>query len=316
MSVARSAPELPGDRELQVARQRLAGQVRRTPVLELGNELHVSGRVLLKLELLQHTGAFKARGALNALLAHPSTDAGVVAASGGNHGAALAWAAARTGLRASIFVPASSPQAKKERIRGYGGELTVVDGYYADALEASTAHMERTGARSVHAYDEPAVVAGQSTIGAELLEQVPDVDTILVASGGGGLYAGTALACVDRARVLPVEPQNAQALYAAVAAGEPVPVEVGGVAVDSLGARKAGIIATTVARRQGATPVLVSDDAIVTAQRWLWEHARIVVEPGAATPMAALVAGAYEPAPEEAVAVVLSGGNTASSPFG
>ncbi|HUZ21799.1 MAG TPA: threonine/serine dehydratase [Acidimicrobiales bacterium] len=311
---------MPTSKDLEQARERLAGRVRRTPVIELGDELaaqlatgsaRASWSLVLKLEMTQFTGSFKARGALNSLLARPVPESGVVAASGGNHGAAVAWAASTCGVPATIFVPSTSPASKLERIRGYGAELHVVEGHYAEALTASIAHAGRTGARLVHAYDDPDVVAGQSTIGAELLEQVPDADTVLLACGGGGLYAGVALACTGHAVAVPVEPATCPTLQRAVAAGEPVPVDVGGLAADSLGARQAGAIAAAVALAKHAEPRLVDDADIAAARSWLWEHVRVPAEPGGATGLAALLARAYEPREHEKVVVVVSGANWA-----
>lgn len=323
---------MPSKADLTAARSRLSGHLRLTPTIELEGLLpeatgrspagrsparhsparHSTARLVLKLELLQHTGSFKARGALNAILAKQPSK-GVVAASGGNHGAAVAWAARRCGVPAAIFVPASSPELKAARIRSYGAELHLVDGLYADALEESRAHGLASGATPVHAYDDPDVVAGQASLGLELLEQ-EDPTTVLVSCGGGGLYSGVSLACGERATVLPVEPEAAPSLHAAVIARRPVPVEVSGVAVDSLGAREAGTIATAVALSAGVTPLLVSDAAILAAQQLLWERLRVVAEPGGATALAALVGGAYEPAGDETVVVVVSGANTSMLP--
>lgn len=327
MTGSETSPEpspVPSPNELHQARERLSGRVRRTPVIELGDELATqlgtggadgsSGAgwsLVLKLEMTQYSGSFKARGALNSLLARPVPEAGVVAASGGNHGAAVAWAASTCGVPATIFVPSTSPASKLERIRGYGAELHVVEGHYAEALTASIEHAGRTGARLVHAYDDPDVVAGQATIGAELLEQVPDVDTVLLACGGGGLFAGVALACAGRAVVVPVEPATCPTLQQAVAAGRPVPVDVGGLAADSLGARQAGAIATAVALANRTEPRLVGDADIAAARSWLWEHVRVPAEPGGATGLAGLLARVYEPREHEKVVVVVSGANWA-----
>ncbi|MGW0229759.1 serine/threonine dehydratase [Actinopolymorpha singaporensis] len=308
---------LPGEREFAEAAERLRGQVRRTPVLEIdGTELGVPARVLVKLELLQHTGSFKARGALNTLLVRPRADDGVVAASGGNHGAAVAWAADRVGVPARIFVPATSPPVKAERVASYGAEVVVVDGYYPEAFAAAEQWAAGRSVVRVHAYDAPEVVAGQGTLGLELAEQVPEVSTVLVSCGGGGLYAGLALALADRAAVVPVEPERCRSLSAAVAAGRPVPVEVGGVAADSMGAGTVGRYGYAVATRTRTSPLLVSDEAIVAARTFLWERCRVLAEPGGATAFAALSSGVFRPAPGQTVVVVVSGGNTTDVPDG
>jgi threonine dehydratase len=307
-------PEL-GRTQISAAAVHLAGLVRRTPVLAVhGAELGTAATVLLKLELTQHTGSFKARGALNALLAADVPAGGVVAASGGNHGAAVAWAAARLGVPATVFVPATSPPLKAERIRGYGATVRVVDGYYADAAVAAAGFAAEHGLPAVHAYDDPAVVAGQGTVGLELLDQADGVDEVLVTVGGGGLAAGITVACEGRARVVPVEPAACPTLAGALAAGAPVDVDVGGVAADSCGARVLGTIAYRVLDSAAAGVVPVDDDAIVAAQRWLWEAVRVVAEPGGAVALAALLSGAHQPRPGSTVVVVVSGGNTAALP--
>lgn len=307
--------ELPDASQLRRAAARLRGQIRRTPILEIdGAEVGVAARVVVKAELLQHTGSFKVRGALNTLLTHPAPAEGVVAASGGNHGAAVAWAAARVGVPARVFVPASSPRVKAERIASYGGQVVVVEGYYPEAFEASEKWAAGREVTRVHAYDAPDVVAGQGTLGLETAEQVPDATTVLVSCGGGGLYAGTSLALAGRCTVLPVEPERCPSLSAAVEAGRPVLAPVGGVAADSMGASTTGRIAHAVAMEAGVRPLLVSDEAILAARSFLWERCRILAEPGGATAFAALVSGVYRPADGETVVVVVSGGNTMELP--
>ena len=256
---------VPSTGDLHAAAERLAGIVRRTPVLELrGDDLGVAARVVLKLEHTQHTGSFKPRGALNALLTRDIPPAGVVAASGGNHGAAVAWAAARLGVPATIFVPATSPPAKAVRIASYGAQVHVVDGYYDEAVVAAQSYAADHEVTSVHAFDEPAVVAGQGTLGLELREQVPDASAVLVTVGGGGLASGVTLACRDGGpSVVPIEPTSCPTLAAALTADGPVDVEVGGIAADSTGARRAGWIGFQVLREAGVRVRNVSDDAIV-----------------------------------------------------
>lgn len=277
-------------------------------------ELDVPGRVLLKLELLQHTGVFKARGVLNTLQALDMPSGGVVAASGGNHGAALAWAAGRAGVPATIFVPRTSPQLKVDRIRSYGADVVVVDGYYSDANAECQRWLAERDVLEVHAYDMPTVVAGQGTVGLEIVDDVPDVSAVLMSCGGGGLYAGIALGIDAHARAVPVEPERCPTLHTALAAGEPSRTEVGGVAADSLGAGFAGQIAFAVAGRRNEAPVLVPDDAIVAARRFLWERCRVLAEPGGAAAFGALLHGAYRPEPDATTVVVVSGGNHSDIP--
>jgi threonine dehydratase len=233
----------------------------------------------------------------------------VIAASGGNFGLAVAYAAYTLGRRAEIFVPSISPKEKVERIRQQGAEVVVVDGYYDEALEASRGRAEETGALVMHAFDQLEVVAGQGTIGAELSEQAGDADTVLVAIGGGGLIAGVAAWFEGRVRVVGVEPETSACMHAALAAGEPVDVTYGGYAADSLGNRRAGKIAFEVASRYVEHVVLVPDDAIRDAQRQLWDSVRLFAEPGGATAFAALLASAYVPEPDERVVVLICGAN-------
>ena len=297
--------------DVEEAAARIEGRVRRTPILEV-EERRFGTPVYLKLELLQHTGSFKPRGIFNRMLAAVVPEAGVIVASGGNAGLAVAHAARELGHRAEIFVPESSPDVKIQRLRALGAGVTVTGAYYADALRASAARAEASGAMVVHAYDQAEVVAGQGTLALELAAQVPDLDAVLVAVGGGGLVAGIAAALEPTARcqVVAVEPERCPTLHDALAAGEPVDVSVGGVAADSLGARRVGRVCFAVATRTGLRGVLVPDDAIVAAQRVLWEEFRVVAEPGGAAALAALLCGAYKPAPDERVAVVVCGANT------
>jgi threonine dehydratase len=299
-----------GLEEVLAARERIDGYVRRTPVLELGpGAFGLEGRVTLKLELTQHTGSFKPRGAFNKLLAYEVPDAGVIAASGGNFGLAVAYAARTLGHRAEIFVPSNSPKVKAERIRALGAEVTVVDGYYDEALDASRGRVEESGALVMHAYDQPEIVAGQGTVGAELAEQVPDADTVLVAIGGGGLIGGIGAWYEGRTRVIGVEPETSTSMTSAIAAGGPVDVTYGGYAADSLGTRRAGEIAFEIVSEHVERVVLISDDSIRDAQRLLWQEVRIFAEPGGATSLAALLSGAYVAEAGEHVAVVVCGAN-------
>lgn len=307
--------QLPTRADIESAAQTIHGQIRRTPILAVhGAELGLPCRVLLKLELTQHTGAFKARGALNAVLGLDPGTAGVVGASGGNHGAALAWAAATVGISADIFVPVTSPPEKVERIRGYGATTHIVDGYYPDALGAGREWAVGRPVAEVHAYGHRGVVCGAGTVGLEIAEQAPEASAVYLACGGGGLYAGTALALRDRMRVVPVEPARCPNLRAALDAGRPVRVDVGGVAADSLGAEKIGDYAFATARELGTEPVLVSDAEIIEARRWLWRRCRLLAEPGAAAALAGLRHGDQRVEPGETVVVVVSGGNNPSIP--
>ncbi len=270
----------------------------------------LDAHLVLKLEQLQHTGSFKARGAFNRILSHRVPPAGVIAASGGNHGVAVAYVAKQLGYRAEIFVPETCPPVKVERLRSYGALVNLVGANYAEALLVSQTRAVQTDALVVHAYDQPEIVAGQGTVGYEFARQVPELDTMLVAVGGGGLIAGIAAWFEGKVRVIGVEPESAPTLAAALKANEPLDVEVGGIALDSLGARRVGTIVFSLAKRYVNRVVLVRDETIRAAQRTLWNDLRIVAEPGGAAPVAALIGGLYRPAPGERVGVVVSGGNT------
>jgi threonine dehydratase len=299
-----------GRSDVEAARERIDGYVRRTPVLELGpGAFGLEGRLTLKLELTQHTGSFKPRGAFNKLLASEVREVGVIAASGGNFGLAVAYAARTLGHRAEIFVPSNSPKVKADGIRALGAEVTVVDGYYDEALDASRARAEESGALVLHAYDQPEIVAGQGTVGAELAEQVPDAETVLVAIGGGGLIGGIGAWYEGRTRVIGVEPETSTSMTSALAAGGPVDVTYGGYAADSLGTKRAGEIAFEIVSKHVERVVLVSGDQILEAQRRLWREVRVFAEPGGAAALAALLSGAYVPEPGEHVVVVVCGAN-------
>ena len=295
------------------AAARLDGHIRRTPVIQSSDLWQAP--VALKLEQMQHTGSFKARGAFNTLLSHEVPAAGVVAASGGNHGAAVAHAATALGHRAKIFVPEMAGPAKIALIRRTGATLTVVPGEYANALDAARAYEAETGAMQIHAYDAHATVAGQGTLTREWEEQGLEADTLLIAVGGGGLIAGALAWLQGRRRVVAVEPETSRALDAALEAGKPVDVEVSGVAANALGARRIGDICFGLAQSRLAATTLVGDAAITEAQRALWQTHRLLVEPAGATALAALRSGAYVPEPGERVAVLLCGGNVAPDPL-
>lgn len=297
--------------DIRAAAERIRPWIRRTPVIRPGEgAFGLPFDPTLKLELFQHTGSFKPRGAFNNLLTREVPGAGVAAASGGNHGAAVAYAAARLGHPATIFVPEISSPAKIAAIRAHGAELVVEGARYDDALARCEAHRAATGAIGVHAFDADETIAGQGTVALEWLEQSPDLDTLLVAVGGGGLIAGIAAFCAGSVRVVAVEPRDSRALQAALEAGGPVDVPVAGVAADSLGARNVGARVHAIAARHVAAAVTVSDEAILEARRRLWRDLRVVAEPGGATALAALVERAYVPAAGERVGVLVCGGNT------
>jgi threonine dehydratase len=307
--------------DIDAAAERIGGLVRRTPVVDVEAGALADVPLVCKLELLQQTGSFKPRGAANRMLASTVPDAGVIAASGGNHGAAVAHVAARLGHRAEIFVPTSSAAVKVARIAATGATVHQVGETYQDAFDASRARAEVTAALVVHAFDDPEVVAGQGTVGRELAEQAGELgtalDTVLVAVGGGGLIAGiTTWFSGTGTRVIGVEPYGCASLARALEAGERVDVPLSGIGVDSLGARRVGEIAFDVARRNRTRVLLVEDGDIVRAQRLLWDRLRVLAEPGGATALAALVSGAYRPESGERVAVVVCGGNTDPTALG
>ncbi|HEY8315129.1 MAG TPA: threonine/serine dehydratase [Candidatus Baltobacteraceae bacterium] len=295
---------------LTQAAARIAPHVRRTPVFELeAGAFGLDARITLKLESLQHAGSFKARGAFNCMLTNDIGDAGVIAASGGNHGAAVAYAARSLGLRAEIFVPTVSPAIKVERLRRYGAVVNIGGANYNEAHDASLERARQSGAFEVHAFNDPAVVAGAGTTGLEFDEQAPSLDTVLVGVGGGGFIAGIAAWYAGRVKVVGVEPIACPTLHAALAAGRPQTVATGGIAADSLGAKRLGDLAFAIATRYVDCAVLVPDEAIVLAQRRLWDDLQIVAEPGGAAALSALLCGAYVPAPGERVGVLVCGGN-------
>ncbi len=306
------------EREAIAAAERLIRpRIRQTPVITVsGEDFGLEGiRISFKLELMQHAGAFKTRGAFVNLLARDVPKVGVAAASGGNHGAAVAYAAMRLGVPAKIFVPTIASPAKIERIRGYGADLVVGGERYADALAASEAWVAETGALAVPAFDQRETLLGQGTVGLELEAQVPDLDTLLVPVGGGGLIGGIAAWYRGQVRVVGVEPEAAPTLTKALAAGRPVDAEAGGIAADSLAPKRIGALVFPIAQRFVDSVVLVSDEAIRAAQQALWEALRIVAEPGCAASLAALLLGRYQPRHGEHVGVLLSGGNTNAVDF-
>lgn len=307
-----------------ITRERIAAMeprirpfVRHTPVLRV--DMADFGRpplsVDLKLECLQHSGSFKARGAFTNLLERPVPEAGVVAASGGNHGAAVAYAAMRLGHKATIFVPEVSPPAKLERIRGYGAELVVGGARYAEALAASEDFAERSGALQIHAFNQEETLIGQGTLGLEIETDLPELDTLLVAVGGGGLIGGIAAWFAGRIRIIAVEPEGAPTLHRAFEAGRPVDAPTEGIAADSLAPKRVGEMMFPIAEAFVERSILVSDDEIIAAQTALWDRVRIISEPGGAAAFAAILSGRYAPAAGDRVAVLVCGANANPAKF-
>jgi threonine dehydratase len=312
------------EQDTGITRERIAAteakirrHIRRTPLVrsDMAEFGLPPGPLTFKLEMLQHSGSFKVRGAFANLLLRETPVAGVAAASGGNHGAAVAYAAQWLGVPATIFVPEITSPAKAERIREYGARLVFAGTRYADALAASEVHVAQTGAMPVHAFDQRETLLGQGTVAMELEQDAPDIDTLLVAVGGGGLIGGVAAWYGGRTRVIGVEPELSPTLHRALEAGEPVDAPAGGIAADSLAPRRVGALMFPIARAHVDRVALVSDDAIRQAQAALWSRLRLVAEPGAAAPFAALLSGKYRPAPDERVAVLISGANTTAVKF-
>ena len=297
--------------DIAAASVRIAKYIRHTPLLRLsGEELGLDFPVTLKLDLLQHTGSFKPRGAFNRLLSVELPIAGVIAASGGNHGAAVAYAARALGVTAEIFVPTLTPRTKVARIAGYGARVVQTGATYAEALAASRERQAATGALEVHAYDHADVLAGQGTVGREFEQDAPELTHILVATGGGGLIGGIAAWYAGSANVISVEPEGCPALHDALRSGRPIEASVGGLAADSLGARQVGSLMFPIAQQHVADAVLVSDDAILSTQRLIWDRLRLVAEPGGATALAALLSGVLTPPADARIGVLVCGSNT------
>lgn len=298
--------------------QKIRPYVRRTPVIRVAAADFGLGdsELRLKLELMQHGGSFKARGAFANLLGRDVPAAGVVAASGGNHGVAVALAAGKLGKRARIFVPSVASPEKMERIRGNGAELVVTGERYADALEASEKWAAETGAMRVHAYDQVETLLGQGSVGLEMEEQCPEMDTLLVAVGGGGLIGGVAAWYDGRVKIVGVEPEAAPTLENALRAGRPVDSPAGGIAADSLAPKRVGELMFPIAQKHVERVVLVTDEAIMGAMEELWKTLRVVAEPGGAAALAALLSRRYEPKAGERVGVLVCGGNTTAVDFG
>ncbi len=300
---------------------RIADHVRRTPVVEVnGTDFGIAtDKIALKLELLQHAGSFKARGAFANLLTRQVPAAGVVAASGGNHGAAVAYAAQKLGIAAKIFVPTVASPAKVALLREFGADLVIGGDRYADALAASEEWVRQSGALAIHAYDQRETLMGQGTTALEFESQAPQLDTVLVAVGGGGLIGGVASWYGGgegrKVKVVSVEPFTAPTLYEAHKAGRPVDAPAGGIAADSLAPKRVGELMFPIAERHVAEYVLVTDEAILESQKRLWKTLRLAAEPGGATAFAALLSGQYRPAPGERVGVLVCGGNTSAVNF-
>jgi threonine dehydratase len=291
--------------------------VRRTPVLEVnGADFGLDSISLtFKLEFLQHSGSFKARGAFTNLLTRQIPRAGVVAASGGNHGVAVAFAAGKLKVPAKIFLPNVASPEKIERIRLSGADLAIVGERYADALAASEAWTAQSGALPIHAYDQVETLLGQGTVGLELHQQAPRLDTLLVSVGGGGLIGGIAAWYAGKIKLLGVEPEAAPTLANALSAGHPVDSPAGGIAADSLAPKRVGELMYPLAEKYVEKVILVSDDEIAHAQQALWSVLRVVVEPGGAAAFAALFSRRYQPAPDERAGILLCGGNTTAVNF-
>jgi len=307
----------PGAERISRAYELIRPHIRHTPVVEVdAADFGLRSQVLaLKLELLQHGGSFKTRGAFTHLLTRKVPAVGVVAASGGNHGVAVAFAAQKLGVPARIFVPSVSSPAKQDQIRRLGAELVIAGERYADALAASKQWIESTGALEVHAYDQLETLTGQGTLGLEIERQCPQLDTLLVAVGGGGLIGGIAAWFRGRIKLVSVEPEAAPTLAKALAAGRPVDAEAGGVAADSLAPRRVGDLMFPLAQSFVSETILVADDAIRDAQKALWQNLRIAAEPGGAAAFAALLSRRYVPTPGERVGVLVCGGNTSAVNF-
>ncbi len=302
-------PTVPTYDDIAQAAALIEPHVRRTPTVDVDVHGH---RVTLKLELMQHGGSFKVRGAFTSVLDATDRPGMLVAASGGNHGLAVAYVGHSLGIDTRIFVPRSAPDVKVRAIAALGADVTQVGDTYAEALVASREVSEQPGALALHAYDALGTVTGQGTLGSEIAAQVSDVETVLVAVGGGGLLAGVTCGLSGArpaARVVAVEPETCPTLHRAIGHGGPVQVSVGGVAADALGASRLGAIAWAVASEHRTSSLLVGDDAIMEARQWLWSQARVAAEPAGAAALAALLSGAYVPRETERVCVVVCGGN-------
>lgn len=307
--------------DIKQATDRIAGHIRPVTVALVDPGAFGGAQVWLALEFMQHTGSFKARGAQNFLAGHREAgtlpEVGVTIASGGNAGLACAWAAQQHGVRATVFLPETAPAVKVDRLRSYGAEVRLMGAEYAEAAAACQEFAAASGALASHAYAHPLIAAGAGTLLEEIRQQIPGLDTVVAAVGGGGLFTGVATAAAEHGvHVVAVEPENCRALNAAIEAGQPVDVTVESIAADSLGARRTSEMALHAAQQDDVRSLLVPDEAIVQARRALWDHRRLLVEHGAATALAALTGGVYQPADGETVAVVLCGANTSPADLG
>lgn len=316
MGTAKSQPEISRE-EIRQVYEKIAPHVRRTPIISAASSDFGLDRfpLLFKLELLQHAGSFKARGAVTNVLTRQIPKAGIVAASGGNHGVAVAFAAHKFNVPGKIFVPTVVSKAKVERIGSYGAELVVGGDLFADAYAESQKWAAQSGAMMIHPFDQRETLLGQGTVGLEIEQQAPEVDTLLVAVGGGGLIGGIAAWFGGKIRMIGVEPEKAPTLTRALAAGKPVDAEAGGIAADSLAPRRVGELMFPLAQKYVERVLLVTDDEIRAAQQTLWREIRIAAEPGAAAAFAALASRRYRPAKDERVAVLVCGGNTDAVDF-
>lgn len=312
MLASMTEPSLISRERIQETENVIRPHIRRTPILEVdGAEFGLDSiKIIFKLELFQHSGSFKARGAFTNILTREVPSAGVVAASGGNHGAAVAFAAMKLRKPATIFVPSVASPNKLDRIRGYGAELVIAGDRYAESLEASEAWTTQSGALPIHAYEGTETLLGQGTLGLELEQQEPKLDSLLVAVGGGGLIGGVAAWYEDRLKIVAVEPFAAPTLERALNAGRPVDAPAGGIAADSLAPRQVGQQMFPIAQKYVRQVVLVSDEEILEAQKRLWESVRVVAEPGGAAAFAGLLSGRYKTEPGERIGVIVCGGNT------
>jgi threonine dehydratase len=300
--------------DIRSAHARIRGHIRRTPILETATRVVGAAPISLKLECLQYSGSFKARGAFHNLLTRPALAAGCATASGGNHGAAVAFAAQKLGIRARVFVPEIATPAKIAKIKAYGAEAIIGGGSYAEAQERCDQYVAESGALLVHPYDAVETIAGQGTLALEWEEDLErlglrKLDTVLIAVGGGGLIAGAAAWFAGRVKVVGVEPDGSRALHAALEANAPVDVSVKSIAADSLGAKRVGELNFKIARRFVSSVVLVTDSAITQAQRRLWADVSVIAEPGGAAAFAAIASGAYRPEQDERVGVLVCGAN-------
>jgi threonine dehydratase len=304
-----------GPEDIKTSYERIRPHLRRTPVLEVEAGTLGAGPVGLKLEHTQHTGSFKVRGAFNSILASAPGPAGVVAISGGNHGAAVAYAATQLGTRSKVFAPAYAGQVKIDRMRHFGAEVILMDKPIDEVIEAFEAFAAETGALAIHPYDAPLTMAGQGTLGIEIEQQLPDIDTLVVSVGGGGLIGGIATWYGDRIKILAVETEGTAAYAAMLRDGPAATILPSGISASALGAASIGSLPRAALAKADVQSIVVSDAEVTAAQSRLWDKVRLVGEPGAATALAAITSGAYRPAADEKIGVLVCGGNAGPSWF-